>query len=444
MTDFQEFFPRDAEDKINQWLSQNYLVALLGARQTGKTTLLQKIAASQKNSCFYYSFDDLMLRNKAAADFFFLQKDLEARLGQSLKELKKEIFLFIDEAQKEPSVFDFLKMLHDNFRDQIRIIISGSASLEIQKQTSESLVGRAQYVYLFPLSLGEIIKQRFNLSQSGIFDRFFEKEISLSWLKKQQSLLYACRQELEAILEQILVFGLLPGTWQRKPQEKMAYLRSIVSLYLEKDIRSAGLVKELENFQNLLQTLSFQVGSSLNLANLSSQTGVSVNTLRSYRSILKNTFVFNPLFPFIKSPAKRTVKNPKAYFYDIGVANFLAGREKIENVLDSKASGGIFENIILKSLEAFAKNQTVPMRSFYWRDYQGREVDLVLQKGEKIIPIEITYSSRLSRKKLANLNHFLLINKQSVDFGLIIYRGELKSLTFANRPVFCLPWWLWW
>lgn len=445
MTEIQGLIEREAEEKIKKWLDQNYLVALIGARQTGKTTLLQKIAQEKESKIpyFYYNFDDLLLRNKVASDFYFLKKDLEARLGRQIARLEKEILLIIDEAQKEPSVFELLKIFHDELGDKIKIIISGSASLEIQKKTTESLAGRAQYVYLFPLTIGEILKDKFNFSSESLFNYLFAKKLSWEFLQKQQALLYPYVDQCETLLSQILVFGLLPGVWQRKLEEKMAYLRSIVLLYLEKDIRTAGPVKELENFQNLLEILSFQVGGNLNLSNLSGQTQVSVNTLRSYRSILKNTFVLNFLPPFIQTPQKRIVKNPKAYFYDIGVANFLAGREKIENVLDSKASGGIFENIIIKSFEAFAKNEVLPIKTFFWRDYQGREIDLILKKETKIIPIEITNSKNIEQRKINNLSYFFNLYPQT-DYGLVIYTGELKRITCSGKSVFCLPWWMWW
>lgn len=451
MNEIKRFFPRDAEKDIRKWLKEGYIVAVLGARQVGKTTLLQKIikessgnsSSKQPLPYFYYSFDDVLLRGKVASDFYFLKKDLEARLGRTLEKLEKQIFLVIDEAQKEPSVFELLKIFHDQFSDRIKIIISGSASLEIQKKSSESLAGRAQYVYLYPLSLGEFIKEKFKIEKHPLFQFLFEEKLTLDFLNHRQANLYPYLDPLQALLKELLVFGLLPGTWQRGREEKMGYLRSVVTLYLEKDIRMAGLVKELENFQSLLEVLSFQVGGVLNLTKLSPSVQVSVNTLRSYRSLLKNTFVLNFLSPYIRSPQKRFVKSPKIYFYDVGVANYLAGRDRIENVLDSKASGGIFENIIVKSFEAFAKNQTLPIRSFFWRDYQGREVDLILQKGKRAIPIEITNSQTVSNRKISNLGYFLETHPQA-DFGMIIYNGELKKVSAASKDIFCLPWWLWW
>ncbi len=443
MIDINRYFPRNAENNLKIWLEQNYIVAVLGARQTGKTTMIKEFIKRKSSASFYYNFDDVILRNKVASDFYFLKNDLEARLGITLDKLNHEIFLIIDEAQKEPSVFELLKIFKDSFSPFLKIIISGSASLEIQKKSSESLAGRAQYVYLLPLSVGEILKEKYKLTLPSLFASLFSKNLQLDFFQKRQALLYPYSSELENLLKQILVYGLLPGVWQKKTEEKMGYIRSIVSLFLEKDIRTSGQVRELDNFQNLLEILSYQVGGILNLTNLSTQVQTSVNTLKNYRSILKNTFVLNTLPPFIASPQKRFVKNNKVYFYDVGVANFLAGREKIMNVLDSKASGGIFENIILSSFESFSKNETIPIRTYFWRNYQEQEIDLILKKDEKIIPIEITNSPQVNSKKINNLKSFLRENKQA-DFGMVVYNGELKLFELEHKPVFCLPWWLWW
>lgn len=247
---------------------------------------------------------------------------------------------------------------------------------------------------------------------------------------------------IDELLKEILVFGLLPGVWSKPKDERFDYLRSIVSLYLDKDIRADGLVKELENFQQLLEILSFQVGSAWNLSNLSMQIQTSVNTLRAHRSILKNTFVLNFVYPYIKSPQKSVVKSPKCYFYDIGVANYLAGRERIENVFDSKSSGGILENIIIKSYEAWNSNETIACKTYFWRNYEDRGIDFLLEKAGKTVPVEITLSKDVSSKKVSNLECFMA--DKNCDSGFIVYTGELKEIKLKkSRTIICLPWYLW-
>ncbi|MBI4999541.1 ATP-binding protein [Candidatus Gottesmanbacteria bacterium] len=444
MNDFSKYFRREIEDNIKVWLNEGYVVAIIGARQTGKTTLLKNLQEKEKALSFYYLFDDPILREKVSSDFYFLKKDIEGKLGGSLEDYPGKIALFLDEVQKVPAVFEFIKILADNYKEKFKVLISGSSSLEIQKKGGESLAGRIQYVYLFPLSLGEILKAKVSNFSGSVIKSVVEGDLNLDELKRLQAPLYGYQQHLEVILEKILVWGSLPFIWQKQePFEKRDYLRSVVNTYLEKDIRGAGLVRELDAFLNLLEVFAFQVGGLLNLAKLSQAVQVSVNTLKNHQSILKNTFVLNQLTPFVKHPAARFVKSPKIYFYDVGVANFLAGRESYKNVLDSKASGGVFENVIIKSFEYFSLNQSRLVRTFFFRDYQGREIDLVISKGEMVIPVEITQASKISSGKISSLSHFISTYTQ-VEKGIIIYTGELKKIEIKKRPVFCLPWWLWW
>jgi len=442
MNDIKQYFEREAETKVKKWLANGYIVALTGPRQVGKTTLIQKIARELKIQTFYYNFDDALLRAKVSRDFYFLQKDVEARLGKSLDKIDKEkILIIIDEAQKEPSVFDYIKILYEKYKTKIKIAVSGSSSLELQKKSAESLAGRCQYVYLYALSVSEIVKAKFGIkSKTSLFNHVFNPDFSL--LKRENAKFYPQKMGIDELLKEILVFGLLPGVWSKPKDERFDYLRSIVSLYLDKDIRADGLVKELENFQQLLEILSFQVGSAWNLSNLSMQIQTSVNTLRAHRSILKNTFVLNFVYPYIKSPQKSVVKSPKCYFYDIGVANYLAGRERIENVFDSKSSGGILENIIIKSYEAWNSNETIACKTYFWRNYEDREIDFLLEKAGKTVPVEITLSKDVSSKKVSNLECFMA--DKNCDSGFIVYTGELKEIKLKkSRTIICLPWYLW-
>lgn len=444
MKKITKYFRREIEEKVEKWLDHGYIVAIVGARQVGKTTLLKKIEEEEKNPCFYYLLDDPLLRQKINSDFYFLQKDIEARLGVSLEKFTGKICLLIDEAQKAPSIFEYLKILVDTHKEKVKIVISGSSSLEIQKKGAESLAGRLQYAYLFPLSIGEILRNEVVGFSGSFFESLLAGQLEINKLKKLQAPLYPHQRELTSLLERALTEGMLPFIWQKRQKiAKKEYLRSVVNTYLEKDIRAAGLVREFEAYFTFLETLAFQIGGMLNLSKLSQATQVSVNTLKNHRSILENTFVINKLPPFVRKPVAKLVKSAKVYFYDVGVANFLAGRESYKNVFDSKASGGIFENVILKSFEYFASNEPRLIRTYFFRDYQGREIDLVITSGEEIIPVEITNSSSVPPRKLANFEYFFSCYP-SCQQGLVVYNGELDKLKISNRPVFFLPWWLWW
>lgn len=324
--------------------------------------------------------------------------------------------------------------------------------MEIQKKSAESLAGRLQYGYLFPLSIGEVLKNEIvpfsdcllRSNKLCLFESLLSDQLNSELLKKYQAPLYPYQKELAGILEKILTDGLLPFIWQKKGEaDKNEYLRSVVTTYLEKDIRAAGLVKEFDAYFSFLETLAFQIGGMLNLTKLSQATQVSVNTLKNHRSILEHTFIINKLPPFTRKPISKLVKSAKVYFYDVGVANFLAGRETYKNVLDSKVSGGIFENVIIKSFESFVLNQPRLTKTYFFRDYQEREVDLVITMGEKIIPVEITNSPTVPSRKLSNLEYFFSRYPAS-QYGLVVYNGELRETKVAGRPLFFLPWWMWW
>ncbi len=442
MAEIKQYFGRTAEKIVEHYLSQNYIVAVLGARQTGKTTLVKNFAKKSKLKTFYFLFDDILLQNQVKSDFYFLQKQIESQLGTTFERLESEILVVIDEAQKAPDVFDLVKIWHDTIGEKIKVILSGSASLEIQKKTAESMAGRAQYVYLQPLSIGEILSSKLNLTLPSLFPGKLDN-LNEDFLREKNALLFKYKREIQLIRDELLVYGALPGIWQKDDKNsKFELLKSAVTTYLEKDIRQAGLVHELSNFQKTLQIFSLNAGGILNYENYSRQTQINVKTVKNYRQILENTFVLQTLTPDI-DPYSQIVKSPKCYLFDTGITNFLAGRETLLNVLDSRSSGGIFETIILNSFLAFAKNEIFEPHVHYFRNYAGREIDLIIRWGEnERIPVEMTMSERVEKEKINNLRFYAKTQK-GIKAGVVVYNGDLQFIKADGLPVYLIPWWLW-
>lgn len=447
-----KYIKRGAEKLILERLKVGFIIGLLGARQTGKTTLMGRLSQYFQDEgippeqIFSFNLDDVILRNEISRDFYFIRNNIEQRLGKNLKDLAGPIVLLIDEAQKVPDVFELVKILHDNWAEKIKIILSGSASLEIQKKSAESLAGRISFIYLYPLSVREILEERFSLKrEEGFFEKLTSGKINFSFLKKLSTKIGADfnqRREMELLLKTIILDGTLPAVCQR-PKEKELIFKSLVETYLEKDIRSIGEVGNLDDFSRLVMVLSFELGGILNISALARDLGMAVNTVKKYLSILKASFVLNTLPPVFTRPRRRFVKNQKIYFFDVGLANFLTKRFFWENV-QGKIAGFLLENILIKSFEAYNKNKPSSAGVSFWRDYQGHEVDLVIEKSEKEkIPIEITIGQKVEKKKIRNLVYFFQAFKEA-NFGLVIYRGELKEIEIEKKKVFCLPWWLWW
>jgi len=449
----ENYIKRQAEELILARLEAGFIVGLLGARQTGKTTLMKRLSSYFQNKgipdkhIFFFNLDDVLLRNEISADFYFIRNAIEQKLGNNLNRLSSPIILLVDEAQKAPDIFELVKIIHDNFGEKVKIILSGSASLEIQKKSAESLAGRISYVYLFPLSLGEILKDKFFLTEkNGLLAKLAEGTINFDFLKNLQRTMeddFNRRREFGLLFRTVILGGSLPAVW-RKPEEKELIIKSLVETYLDKDIRSIKDVGSVEDFGRLVITLAYETGKLLNIASLSRDLGMAVNTVKKYLSILNASFVLNKLPPLFSRSRKRFVKSQKVYFFDVGLVNFLTKRLFWEN-LKGEAAGFLFENLVVKSLEADNKNKPLPFNCSFWRDYQDHEVDLVIEKGEKEkIPVEITTSKILDKEKIRNLAYFFREFDGKANFGLVIYQGELKQIKVGRNKIFLVPWWLWW
>lgn len=447
----ENYIKRDVELAIKKALEAGYIVAILGARQTGKTTLMQKIKEDylqqgySSSRIFVFNFDDVLLRNRVATDFYYLVNSMEKTLGTSIQSLKEPVLLCIDEAQKVPAIFELLKIIHDKQKKMLKILITGSSSLDIQQKSAESLAGRIQYYYLYPLSLSEILKDRFKFSgKRTLFWQLSNNQLNYQELRKQQGLVFTGWErirELEILLERIMLDGGLPAVWQR-PAEKDRVYKSMVETYLEKDIRSLREVGSLNDFTQLLRISALEVGSMVNMSKLSHAAGIALNTLKKYHSILVSSFVVNKLQPLV-SARKKLVKSPKLYFFDVGIANYLARRDVFEHLQASKIEGAVFENVLLKSWESYNNNLLRPSSLAFWRDYQGHEIDFVLESGQERIPVEVTLADKLDRSKKINLKHFF-DNYPQTRFGMVVYTGELKTTNALRKRIYLIPWWMWW
>lgn len=446
----ERYITREIEPICSSRLKTGLITAIVGTRQVGKTTLLMKLKENasdcgilSKERTFYYSLDDPLLRSELDRDFRAIEKEIERSIGEPLIKIKEPILLIIDEAQKSTKIFDWLKIIYDQYPKKIKIIISGSSSLGIRKKSTESLAGRITFLKMYPLTIRELIKELIETDlPESLWNNLPQKRIK-DFLVSRQKILYRHKNLLDGLLEKILLEGSLPGVYTAKSRdEKYLRLSSMVSTYLERDIRLLGEVGNLEDYSNLLKTVSFEIGSIFNISSISSSLGIAYNTVKKYISILKNTFILNPLQPLFGRARKRFVKSNKMYFFDVGVSNFLTKRTEREHI--SNSCGFLFENILLKSFESENENQILPKAVFFWRDYEGHEIDLVFENtARKYIPVEICVSKNFPGEKARNYKAFFEKFKDS-PFGIFIYNGDVKEERVAGKSIYFIPWWLWW
>lgn len=445
-----EYIKRELEEEVLKRLRSNLITAIIGPRQVGKTTLLMKIkeyvlskGVVPEDVAFYFTFDESLLRMEISNNFKFLETEIEKSIGEAFPG-KKGLLLIIDEVQKAPQIFDWLKIIYDNYKDRIKIILSGSSSPAIKKGSVETLAGRITFLKMYPFTLREMISDEMKIELPDPLWKSLPASNMKDYFLTRQALLYKHKEYLDKLLERILILGSLPAVYTAKTsEEKSLHLSSMVDTYLERDIRALGEVGNINDYTNLLKTISFEIGSTFNLASISKDLGIAYNTIKKYISILKDTFILNAVPPLLQRGRKQLVKSDKIYFFDVGVSNFLAKRTEKEHI-HGKPSGFIFENILIKSFEAANENQISSHEQYFWRDYEGHEIDFVVEKDAgRYIPIEISLGKDFPKNKIKNFSVFFEKFKET-SFGIMVYRGDFKEEKIEGKPVYLIPWWLWW
>ena len=330
----QIYVSRQKEEVIKNHLKSFPCVALLGARQVGKSTLAKKII-SDIEGAVYLDLED-------PRDFAKLQEPL------AFLEANSDFLICIDEVQMYPELFRYFRSYLDNNRRKGQLLILGSASRDLIKQSSETLAGRISYIEINPFTANEVNEFRTLWVQGGYPDSYqLDSEMSYDW--------------------------------------RINYIRT----FLERDIPQLGFNIPAETLKRFWTMLAHLNGSVLNASKIASSMGVSSPTIKNYLDILEGTFVIRRLQPFYTNTKKRLVKSPKIYIRDTGLIHCLLGIESYNDLLGHPALGNSFEAIVISSiLENFPRYDA----SFY-RSSSGAEIDLILEKGNKKIAIEIKSSS---------------------------------------------------
>ncbi len=327
------------------------VLVLSGARQTGKTSLLR---------------DALPTFNYVSLD---LPRDAEQaeHAGDSFLEAHPAP-LIIDEVQYAPGLLRYLKHAVDADRDQPgQYALTGSQKFGLMQGVTESLAGRAAIVELHSLSLLEL-------------------EAHVGVLESRSALLDAMWR------------GGYPEVHARD-LEPVRYFSDYIATYLERDVRQALNVRSLRDFDRFLRLCALRTGQLLNLNSLASEVGVTVNTIKSWLSVLEASGVIHLLPPYFRNIGKRLVKAPKLYFMDTGLAASLVGLRSPTELENSALIGPFFETLVVGQVIRAYAARAVPAPIYFYRDYSGREVDLVVAVGEKMHLIECKWSETADASK---------------------------------------------
>jgi len=330
----QTYIPRIKESIIEEHLKVFPAIALLGARQVGKSTLAKRIIRKHENT-IYLDLED-------PRDFAKLQEPL------AFLEANRNALICIDEIQRYPEIFPLIRSYLDRNNHPGQLLILGSASRDLIRQSSETLAGRISFIEIGPFVAGEVDDLKTLWLQGGYPDSYLlNNELSFDW--------------------------------------RLNYIRT----FLERDIPQLGINIPAETLRRFWTMLAHLNGSILNMSTLASSMGISVPTVKKYLDILEGTFVIRRVKPFITNTKKRLIKSPKIYIRDSGLIHFLLGIEGYNDLLGHPCLGNSYETFVISSLLEELPRYTA---SFY-RSSSGAEIDLVLEKGNKRIAIEIKASS---------------------------------------------------
>jgi predicted AAA+ superfamily ATPase len=330
---------------------ENKVVVIYGARQTGKTTLVREIISQLSYRCLVINADQ--------------RKYLEVLSSRDEKKIKALAgdyeLLFIDEAQRIPEAGLNLKIIHDEI-PKVRLIVTGSSSLDLASKISEPLTGRKAVFTLFPISCQELLS----------FQSPFE---------------------INERLEEFLVFGSYPGVITCETEKrKIETLEEIGSSYLFKDVFELLGVRNRDKLYDLLRLLAFQIGSEVSLNELSNAMKMNRETIENYLVLLEETFVIFKVRGFSRNLRKEISKMNKYYFYDTGLRNYMINNF---NPLSQRNDiGQLWENFLYTERYKVLSGSGINVGRWFWRTYTGAELDYIEERGNELTGFEFKWSKR--------------------------------------------------
>lgn len=370
---------RDIESQIHNALNKYPIVAVMGPRQSGKTTLCQML----KPTFTYVNLEDISVRDFAVSD------------PKGFLETHKN-GVIIDEIQYVPDLFSYLQVYTDKRKMNGEYLITGSQHFLMSELISQSLAGRVALFNLLPFSISE-------LRQGGfIFD---------SW-------------------EGYLLNGSYPRKWINEI-DTFNFYSNYLHTYVERDVRLLKNIVNLDLFQKFVRLLAGRVGQLFNQSSLGNDLGVDNKTISSWMALLEATFIAFRLQPYHNSFNKRIVKTPKVYFYDTGLLSYLLGIRGMNDFEIHFAKGQLFENFILIEKMKQTWNKNTHERFSFWRDSSGNEIDILIENGLDLTAVEIKSAKTIHPDFFKSLNSFRKI-KQNVSSFLVYGGNEVQQRTGAT------------
>ncbi|MDO9529220.1 MAG: ATP-binding protein [Syntrophales bacterium] len=364
--------PRLAHKTLNELKKRYPVVAITGPRQSGKTTLARHSFPDKP----YVSLEDpdqLEFANEDPRGFL-------ARFPDGA---------LLDEVQRCPALLSYIQTNIDLDGRQGLFILTGSQQFGLLSKITQTLAGRVGLVPLLPFSTGELKNQKNTFND----------------------------------LNELLFKGLYPPIYDRNIPPSNWYANYIVT-YIERDVRQILNVKDLSTFQRFVRMCAARTGQLLNLVSLGNDCGISHNTAKAWLTVLEASYIVFLLYPHYNNFGKRLVKSPKIYFYDTGLAAWLLGIQNIDHLSIHPMRGSLFECLVIGELLKDRFNRGLPSNIFFWRDNLGTEIDVLIEEGNTLMPVEIKSGQTITRDYFTGLRKWRKITGSSEDPQYLVYGGD--------------------
>lgn len=401
-----EILPRFVGGSLGDRLRVMPAVVVTGARQTGKSTLVQELVPGGRS---YFSLDDLDVVDAA-------RRDPEVLLGGTQP-------VTLDEVQREPDLLRAVKRAIDADRQPGRFLLTGSANLLLMRKVSESLAGRASYLTLWPMTR----REQCGLGRCGLWDELLAARDE-DWID-----LLAAQPEDPADWRSLARRGGFPtpALHLRKASDRAIWFDGYVRTYLERDLQDLSSIAALPDFRRLMRAACFRLGQLANQTDLGRDLALSQPTVHRYLNLLETSHLLVRLPAYAVNLTKRLIKSPKLYWGDTGVALHLAE--------GAEPSGAHLENLVLADLLAWRDGRLERSELFYWRTTIGEEVDFVIEAGGRLLPIEVKSSGRPRLSDAKHLRTFRAEYGKRSRPGLLLHAGS--TLKWIAPDVLAAPWW---
>lgn len=378
--------PRTAHQTLLRLAQSFPALALTGPRQSGKTTLAKAAFPGKP----HVNLEDPDIRLLAEED----PRGLLARFPEGA---------ILDEIQRAPALLSYLQTIIDTTQRPGMFILTGSQQFGLHSGITQSLADRVAMVTLLPFSMSEL----------------------------------QAVQRLPANLDELLFRGFYPPVYDRDIAP-LDWSAAYVSTYLERDVRQLIAIRDLSTFQRFLRFCAGRTGQLLNLASLAADCGIAQATATAWLAVLEAGYIIFLLRPYFRNFNKRLVKAPKLYFHDPGLAAWLLGIREPAQLGFHAQRGALFENLVIAEFMKARVHRGMPPDMFFWRDNHGLEIDLLLEEGTALQPVEIKSGQTVNPDYFTALKKWMPLAGNQAREAWMVYGGD-QALRHHEIAVF--PWW---